>query len=175
MSWDFFTSRTVKGRKPYTCDECAAPIAKGQRHVYCAGKCEGELDDYRLCLECDRITRAYNLRYDPDDGYPRGETRAELLSDGIADPVAWANEVLAARAVVLAERRAAELAANAPKGWVVTDAAQTLFRAWDSMGSCWVDDPAEAVYYARRKDAESAHAEDLDAWHIVERTLPAEA
>jgi hypothetical protein len=60
-----------------------------------------------------------------------------------------------------------------PSGWVVTNGAGDKFRSWNSYGSCWVDSPAEATFYARRADAELVHAEDLDAWHVIQRPLPA--
>lgn len=60
-------------------------------------------------------------------------------------------------------------------GWVVMDGARTKFRTWQDGWSTWTTDPAEAVYYARRRDAEEAHREDEDAWAIVERALPSPA
>ncbi len=96
MSWEFFNSRQVKGRKDHRCEECHCDLPKGTLHQYCSGKFECELTDYRLCLECEVITSAYNIAYDPDDGFPLGETRSELRSDGVTDPLDWAKGIHAA-------------------------------------------------------------------------------
>lgn len=44
----------------------------------------------------------------------------------------------------------------------------TRYRGWDNEGPHWVDNPNDAIQYARRKDAESQHAEDEDACFIRE-------
>lgn len=44
----------------------------------------------------------------------------------------------------------------------------TKYRGWDAMGPTWVDDISKAIWYARRTDAESQHAEDDDAWFVRE-------
>jgi hypothetical protein len=62
-----------------------------------------------------------------------------------------------------------------PAGWVVTNGAGDKYRSWGTYGSCWVEAVAEATFYARRKDAETAHADDDDAWFVIQRPLPAAA
>lgn len=44
------------------------------------------------------------------------------------------------------------------------------YRSWDDMqgGFCWTESRDEAIQYARRKDAELVHAEDIDACFIRE-------
>lgn len=52
-------------------------------------------------------------------------------------------------------------------GWVVADAQGDSFRAWGDWGPGWVDDAEEALFFARRRDAEAFCAEDEDAWRII--------
>lgn len=57
-------------------------------------------------------------------------------------------------------------------GWVIADATGKRFRAWQDGGAVWVDDPALATYYARRKDAEAVHLDDDAAWRVLPMPVP---
>lgn len=54
----------------------------------------------------------------------------------------------------------------APGGWIVSNGNADLWRTWVDGCSVWTDVRANAVRYARREDAEAAHAEDEAAWRI---------
>jgi len=56
---------------------------------------------------------------------------------------------------------------DAQGGWIVSNGDQTQWRTWGPLGPDWTVDRDQATRYARRQDAELAHAEDLDAWSIV--------
>ena len=66
----------------------------------------------------------------------------------------------------------ASLAPADPEGWVITTASGTRYRAWGGEGTYWTDDLSDACFYARRCDAERAHAEDEDAWGVVKLPIP---
>ena len=54
--------------------------------------------------------------------------------------------------------------------WLIEDGKtneNVRYRAWKDELPCWVDDPYEALWLVRRKDAEAISAGDEDAW-IVE-------
>lgn len=52
MSYDFFSHKTVKGRKAHTCEQCRKPIEIGESHTYCAGKFDGYFIAYREHDDC---------------------------------------------------------------------------------------------------------------------------
>ena len=54
------------------------------------------------------------------------------------------------------------------RGYIVGNGDRTKWRAWINGLPAWVDDPAEATRYGFRSDANTVHAEDEDAWCIVE-------
>ena len=61
---EFARAQIVQGRKEYTCCECGAAIAKGDRHEYAMGLWEGSFDTYRTCLTCVRIrTELFSCGY----------------------------------------------------------------------------------------------------------------
>ena len=113
MSYDFWSSKDVKARKPYTCDECSAAIAVGELHNYGAGKTEGELVSQRLCLRCHAIIHeTFCADFWDGEGFPMGEVRAVLRDEhGIEDAAAWAIVHRAERLVKEAARDAANLRA----------------------------------------------------------------
>ena len=53
-----------------------------------------------------------------------------------------------------------------PDGYVIADGQQTKFRTWKH-GPWWTDDVDEALWFARRSDAEKFCEDDDDAWYIV--------
>lgn len=52
-------------------------------------------------------------------------------------------------------------------GWIVGNANDDRWRAWEHGNPVWVEDRAKATRYARREDAEAVHAEDEDVWRVV--------
>lgn len=72
MSYDFFSHKTVKGRKAHTCEQCRKPIEIGESHVYCAGKIEGDFNAYREHEDCSEAwTALHELRGTRlDDAHP---------------------------------------------------------------------------------------------------------
>lgn len=52
--------------------------------------------------------------------------------------------------------------------WIVGNGNHDRWRSWSSCGPIWVDTKEAATRYARREDAELVHAEDEDAWSVVE-------
>ncbi len=99
MSYEFWSSKNVKARKPYRCCECSAAIAVGELHNYGAGKFDGYLVDQRLCLNCDLIiSEGFNADFWDDEGFPLTEVRSTLRDEhGIDDAHAWAVERRQAR------------------------------------------------------------------------------
>ncbi len=59
-----------------------------------------------------------------------------------------------------------------PHGWVIADGSEKKYRGWDSLGPVWVTNIRDAVYFARRQDAEEVFQEDEDAWHVLRKPLP---
>lgn len=55
-----------------------------------------------------------------------------------------------------------------PDGFVVCDVNRTQFRTWGLSGSEWTAALDDALWFARRSDAEKFCANDEDAWYIVE-------
>lgn len=52
-------------------------------------------------------------------------------------------------------------------GWIVASGDETAFRTWEDGLPTWTPNRDKATRYARRCDADSAHAEDIDAWKIL--------
>lgn len=52
MSYDFFSCKTVVGKKPHVCEQCRSAIDAGESHYYSAGKFEGDFTAYREHLDC---------------------------------------------------------------------------------------------------------------------------
>jgi hypothetical protein len=88
--WDFYNKHTVKAAKEHRCAECLKTISKGERHLYCAGKVEGDFNSYRLCTECDLIAVEWCQAYDEGEGWPLGDLRMWLRDEGVEDALAWA-------------------------------------------------------------------------------------
>lgn len=57
---EFFSERTVKGRKAHRCDACGQMIAQGEPGRYMAGKWEGDFWTSRNHLECRAAEIALN-------------------------------------------------------------------------------------------------------------------
>ena len=52
---DWYTCKTVIGRKPHRCSGCGKLIEKGERHRVHSGKFEGEVFSERECDDCQRM------------------------------------------------------------------------------------------------------------------------
>lgn len=131
MSWDFFRREYRRAGKPHQCAEAGCEIRKGDLHTYNAGKIEGVLDHYRLCIPCDLIGSEMVHAFDDYcEGYPLGACREQLrVEHGIDDAFAWAVLHRASRAGltldlvrrddvagVMADREV-QIWADGPKAW----------------------------------------------------------
>ncbi len=56
---EFYSESIRRAAKPYRCCECSAVIEKGDRHEYVSGKWDGEIMDFRTCLPCSEIRKAF--------------------------------------------------------------------------------------------------------------------
>lgn len=52
--------------------------------------------------------------------------------------------------------------------WIVGNGEQTLWRIWEGGSPSWTRFKDEATRFARRVDAEAVHAEDEEAWTVIE-------
>lgn len=94
--------------------------------------------------------------------------------------IAQSNRVIDELAAIasLEAARAAPLYAAAPAQptvWVVADGGghgESRFRTLEQGMPVWTIDPAEALQFARRQDAELFAAEDDDAWQILNIAAP---
>lgn len=50
-----YNAKFVNARKPRKCRECDNPIAIGELHVHIKMLVDGEWDEARQCLACDRL------------------------------------------------------------------------------------------------------------------------
>jgi hypothetical protein len=55
--WDFYEEKIVKARKEHKCCECYRPIPVGTQYERITGKCCGDIDKYKTCLECMNIRK----------------------------------------------------------------------------------------------------------------------
>jgi hypothetical protein len=55
----FQTTTQPRARKVYSCEECDAPIAVGERYERLSGKWEGSLSVFHFCLDCALWTDAF--------------------------------------------------------------------------------------------------------------------
>ena len=60
--------KTVKSRKPYTCDWCNETIEKGEMYEYQVFKFDGDFCEWRSHLACQRVVSAVWDYADPYDG-----------------------------------------------------------------------------------------------------------
>jgi len=49
---DLYYPSFRRARKPYSCAECAAPIAVGEKYEYVFGVWDGNRDSFRTCANC---------------------------------------------------------------------------------------------------------------------------
>lgn len=54
MSYEFFSRKTVVGRKAHHCEHCRKDITQGEEHFYCAGKFDGYFVAYREHADCEK-------------------------------------------------------------------------------------------------------------------------
>lgn len=52
-------------------------------------------------------------------------------------------------------------------GWVVAHLSGDQFRRWGPSGPEWTDKIGEAMWFARREDAEAFRAENWDSWFVL--------
>lgn len=51
----FYSEHVIKGRKPYVCTFCRAPIAKGEQHVSVSIGGDGGYHSHRAHLACHAL------------------------------------------------------------------------------------------------------------------------
>jgi hypothetical protein len=51
--------------------------------------------------------------------------------------------------------------------WIIADASETRFRCWSDYGFAWTMNQRDALWFARREDAEKIAEDDEDAWKIL--------
>ena len=56
---EFHDSTYRTARKEHQCEECYQPIRRGERYERHAGKYDGEMYSYALCIACDEWGAAY--------------------------------------------------------------------------------------------------------------------
>lgn len=52
-------------------------------------------------------------------------------------------------------------------GYIVADADRAKFRTWGMSGPEWTDIVDDALWFARREDAEKFCEDDEDAWYVL--------
>ena len=52
MKENFYSERTVQGRREYKCQFCPKPIAKGEAHVCVSSRDAGKIHGHRAHLVC---------------------------------------------------------------------------------------------------------------------------
>lgn len=81
MSYDFCSTRTVKGRKQHFCDQCGKAIPAGEAHSYSAGKHDGDFYSVHEHDDCRKVwLELWNLR-----GLSWGDEQDVLRNDDIDD------------------------------------------------------------------------------------------
>lgn len=155
--WEFIENRMVRAAKEYRCEACSGVIAKGDRHQYSAGKCEGEFIDYRMCLACKRLADAWCREID-EEGFPLGDMRRMLVEyEGVADVDAWleASEARHAAAVTeRAEKKARTEARMAAMAGVICDRCAATLATYGEACTAALDDACPgflAIERARRE------------------------
>lgn len=68
-----------RARKQHKCAECRRPILPGQTYVYASGVWDGRGGDYKWCLRCDRLMKAYMAADDCDCGVTIGTLRSAVV------------------------------------------------------------------------------------------------
>ena len=60
--WDsgcYSGNREVKAAKPHKCYECGCEIKKGDKYQYWTVFCEGTIDNFKLCSDCNVIAKTF--------------------------------------------------------------------------------------------------------------------
>lgn len=69
----FYSHQTRKAKKQYKCGECHGLIQPGEQYHYHYGKWDGDLGQFRFCLECEEMRGRLNENInDPEDWIPLG-------------------------------------------------------------------------------------------------------
>jgi hypothetical protein len=106
-----FRSEYRTAAKSYRCDECRRQIAVGERYCSWFQLFDGEAYYGHTCPRCEAMRaeawQAFDW-FDPEDAAPLGELRQHLIDhEDVADPEAWLDERLAAKAA--GAKRAAQI------------------------------------------------------------------
>ena len=81
---EIYSESFPKGRKQHRCVECAAPIEPGEKHLYYAGKWDGDFSDGRQHELCRDICMFIRDKYQSGECFPFGglkEAWAEFCWD----------------------------------------------------------------------------------------------
>lgn len=82
---DFFGCKEVFGRKQHVCEQCGRPIFIGEKHLYSAGKLDGDFSAYREHLDCHdlwiTIRGLKDLNWDEESEF--------LINDDLSDDREW--------------------------------------------------------------------------------------
>ena len=105
---ELFTSKIVKARKKYACEECRSSIHPGEKHEYVVGKWDGDFASFRTCRDC------LSLR---DQFFTKGHTIGSLwleFSDTLYD---WGYEVPEDCIVELSDKAREKVCRAIEEGW----------------------------------------------------------
>ena len=58
-SYEFFTEKLVRGRRPWTCGECGDDIAVGDLHEHFKGMYDGDWEHHRTCARCLNVRKDF--------------------------------------------------------------------------------------------------------------------
>lgn len=108
----------------------------------------------------DQIAKTIN---GPNDATHVGTTKLAELQD-----ISWGQCKSQEQAVYLRAARYVQMLFERedPDGWVILNGADDKVRGWQDGGTPWSTDLENALWFARRKDADRFCEEDEEAWHV---------
>lgn len=87
---DFWSEEEHTARKPYTCEECFAPIPAGARYVRHAMVMDRSCSTLRTHVECMKLWRAVHKKLCGGEGLIMiGGLWEELMQYGVRAPETW--------------------------------------------------------------------------------------
>lgn len=101
MSYDFCSTRIVKGRKTHCCDQCGKAIQPGEEHSYSAGKYDGDFFTVHEHVDCRNLwLKLWDIR-----GSSYGDTQDVLRNDDeLSEDWIWIKEEYPAVAARLPQK-----------------------------------------------------------------------
>lgn len=61
---EFWNIKHPKARKEHTCDMCGLKILTGQIYERYSGKYDGDLFDWKYCLDCEKVINTFCMEVD---------------------------------------------------------------------------------------------------------------